>query len=454
MGRAKEYRQRLKYQVASARKKTLESMLAFRFVEELGMSETEARLLGYRTARWILNQPGVRGPNQILFDAVSGKDSFSRRHKTLKKIRLTPYDIEDLDLELEFGLSTMQAGRILRLIEEAYRQDALLSAKQLTMLCNITPTSLRSRLAGLRREGMWVPVAGLSRVDRERRGELRSAWALSRYLYGQPLAEVRQRAALSREAFRHLWSRFSHVARSILKGRFKQGDPEEEAWAAIVHTVPKKTLIPLLEEPEMPLIVTHVSARLSEDVSTRFRQLTPVIITVWKPEELDRQPDTVPGFLAQLKRRIVRVCFEAYRQNGLLTLMELQWIFQISAARISELIRSVQREHNLVVPTPGTILDAGRSMTHKDVIVGLHLQGYTVKDIARMTHHSPRVVDNYIGTFESVLILYLFGVPPELMARLLKRGISLINEHLKLVRERYRDHEEIKEYLASKGVKI
>lgn len=171
MGRAKEYRQRLKYQVASARKKTLESMLAFRLVEELGMSETEARLLGYRTARWILNQPGVRGPNQILFDAVSGKDSFSRRHKTLKKIRLTPYDIEDLDLELEFGLSTMQAGRILRLIEEAYRQDALLSAKQLTMLCNITPTSLRSRLAGLRREGMWVSVAGLSRGDRERGGE-------------------------------------------------------------------------------------------------------------------------------------------------------------------------------------------------------------------------------------------------------------------------------------------
>ncbi len=55
MGRAKEYRQRLKYQVASARKKTMESMLAVRFAEELGMSETEARLLGYRTGRWILN---------------------------------------------------------------------------------------------------------------------------------------------------------------------------------------------------------------------------------------------------------------------------------------------------------------------------------------------------------------------------------------------------------------
>ncbi|MCR4443157.1 MAG: DUF1670 domain-containing protein [Peptococcaceae bacterium] len=209
-----------------------------------------------------------------------------------------------------------------------------------------------------------------------------------------------------------------------------------------------------LKPGEMPLVVTHVSARLSEDTATRFRRLAPVIITVWTPEELAEQPDTVPEFLAQLKRRIVRVCFETYRQNGLLTLMELQWIFQISSVRISELIRSVQREHNLVVPTPGTILDAGKSMTHKDVIVNLHLQGYTVKEIARMTHHSPRAVDNYIGTFEAVLILHLFGVSPGLMARLLKRGISLIKEHLKLVRENYRDHQEIKEYLIAQGVKI
>ncbi|MDD3893425.1 MAG: DUF1670 domain-containing protein [Syntrophomonadaceae bacterium] len=162
----------------------------------------------------------------------------------------------------------------------------------------------------------------------------------------------------------------------------------------------------------------------------------PVIITVWTPEELAGQLDTMQEFLEQLKRRIIRVCFEAYRQNGLLTLMEMQWIFQISSVRISELIRSAQREHNLVVPSPGTILDAGKSMTHKDIIVNLHLQGYTVKEIARMTHHSPRAVDNNIGTFEAVLILHLFGVSPELMARLLKRGFSLIREHMKLVQQR------------------
>lgn len=205
---------------------------------------------------------------------------------------------------------------------------------------------------------------------------------------------------------------------------------------------------------KMPLVVTHVSARLSEDTATRFRKLAPVTITVWTQDELNNLPDTVPEYLEILKKRIIRVCFEAYKQNGLLTLMELQWIFQISSVRISELIRSFQREHNIIVPTPGTVLDAGRSMTHKDVIVGLYLEGYNVTEIARITHHSPRAVDNYVGTFEAVLIMYLFELPPQLMARILKRSIFLIQEHLKLVREVYRDHQKIKEYLLSKGVKI
>jgi len=134
--------------------------------------------------------------------------------------------------------------------------------------------------------------------------------------------------------------------------------------------------------------------------------------------------------------------------------MELQWVFHLSSARVSELIRSFQKEHNIIVPTPGTILDSGRNMTHKDIIVGLHLQGYDVKQISQMTYHSPRSVDNYIGTFESVLILDLFGMPSELMARLLRKGITLVKEHLALVRELYRDQQEIRKYLAAQGVRI
>lgn len=209
-----------------------------------------------------------------------------------------------------------------------------------------------------------------------------------------------------------------------------------------------------LNSGEMPVLATSVNAHLSEEVAARFRRLKPIILTVWTEEELktcswgDPLPDE------QMAKRIVRVCFEAYRQGGLLSLMDLQWIFHISVRKISELIRRAQRECTIIVPTPGTVLDAGRSMTHKDIVIELHLQGHTVKEIARMTYHSPRAVDNYIGTFESVLILDLYHIPKPLMARILKKGISLVEEHLRLARKHFRDEEDRKRLLAWKGVKF
>jgi hypothetical protein len=209
-----------------------------------------------------------------------------------------------------------------------------------------------------------------------------------------------------------------------------------------------------LKSGEMPLLATSVNAHLSEEVATRFRRLKPVILTVWSEQELKTCSWGDPLTDEQMAERIVRVCFEAYRQGGLLSLMDLQWIFHISVRKISELIRRAQKECTIIVPTPGTVLDAGRSMTHKDIVIELHLQGYTVKQIARMTYHSPRAVDNYIGTFESVLILDLYHIPKRLMARILKKGISLIEEHLCIARNHFRDEEDRKRLLAWKGVRF
>jgi hypothetical protein len=209
-----------------------------------------------------------------------------------------------------------------------------------------------------------------------------------------------------------------------------------------------------LKSGEMPLLATSVNAHLSEEVATRFRKLKPVILTVWSPEELKCCSGGDPLRDEQQAERILRVCFEAYRQGGLLSLMDLQWIFHISVRKISELIRWAQKQCTIIVPTPGTILDSGRSMTHKDIVIELHLAGYTVREIARMTYHSPRAVDNYIGTFESVLILDLYHIPRTLMARILKKGVSLIDEHLALARKHFRDEEDRKRLLAWKEVRF
>jgi len=63
-------------------------------------------------------------------------------------------------------------------------------------------------------------------------------------------------------------------------------------------------------------------------------------------------------------------------------------------------------------------------------------------------------VNSYITTFESVLILYLYRLPPHLMAHLLKRRIGLITEHLKLLEQAFGNAESIRDFLREKGVKI
>ena len=93
-------------------------------------------------------------------------------------------------------------------------------------------------------------------------------------------------------------------------------------------------------------------------------------------------------------------------------------------------------------------------MTHKDIIVRLHLQGMSVLEISRQTYHAPRSVDAYLRAFDAILILHLYGLPAELAARVLGSCVSVVNEYLSLVDEYLKDPEQMRGYLRDRGVKI
>jgi hypothetical protein len=151
---------------------------------------------------------------------------------------------------------------------------------------------------------------------------------------------------------------------------------------------------------------------------------------------------------------MARVLTEAYVQDGLLSFAELQWIFLLSTMTVSRVIDYHQRHHQVILPCPGTVLDMGGMLTHKSLIVRLYLKGMTVLEIARQTYHHPRSIDAYLKTFDAVLILHLYGLPPSLTARVLGRGESLVNEYLELINQYLKDSEEMRDYLRKRGVKI
>jgi hypothetical protein len=174
--------------------------------------------------------------------------------------------------------------------------------------------------------------------------------------------------------------------------------------------------ITTLASGQLPLVAMHTDAGRSLWQQSRHQPMAPILVSVLADGEgrlLRHQPPTTyQAFLELAGRRMARVLVEAYAQDGLLSYTELQWVFLASAETVSRALDHHQRILGVVLPCPGTVLDMGRMLTHKRLIVRLHLQGHTVLEIARATWHHPRSVDAYLKTFDAVLILHLYGLPP------------------------------------------
>lgn len=209
---------------------------------------------------------------------------------------------------------------------------------------------------------------------------------------------------------------------------------------------------------QMPLAAMHVNSGRNLWMPTNHQPLAPVLINVVTDDERqilwNRPPQKYEAYLGFHGKRIARVLTEAYMQDGLLSFSELQWVFLLSQATVSRAVDFYQRQHQVILPCPGTVLDMGRMLTHKDLVVRLHLQGHNVTEISRKTYHSPRSVDAYLKAFDAVLILHLYGLPPQLMSTTLGRGQYLIDEYLELIDEHLKDVEHMRRYLQQRGVEI
>lgn len=309
---------------------------------------------------------------------------------------------------------------------------------------------------------------------------LRSAWALARYLNGESLTEVRRMAALSREAFRHLWSRFSHFTLSFLRGGIVPADPEEEAWAAIVHTIPKRKLLSLLEEPGIPpsvgdwasfknklmvdFALSPVKARALREIAEEMLialsdswpdgdvvywavastepagksleacRLVPVSLTLIDPEdvpppEVDRDLNRLSNIKFQ---KVLRYATQAKYAGGYLTYADLSHLLGIHPEAISRLVRS---NPTMVVPLREAERDIGRGVTHRKKIIQLYLEMHTETEIVARTGHSYDAIENYIKEFAAVLVLSERGLTASLIRRVTGRSVKLINTYLELIQE-------------------
>ena len=122
----------------------------------------------------------------------------------------------------------------------------------------------------------------------------------------------------------------------------------------------------------------------------------------------DRDVRRQGGVIVLRRRRLVRICEEAFQQGGLLTLEGVADLFNCSVRTlVSDL--SALRKQEIIPPLRSTVKDMGRALTHRALIVEHWLSGLEYSDIAAKTCHSVSSVANYVDKFRRCASLFAAG---------------------------------------------
>jgi len=362
----------------------------------------------------------------------------------------------------------MQNSRIARLMEEAYFQDAVFTLDILSLLTNISLDSLRDRLKQWNSADINLCISGQS--IKSRGSLLRASYLITSFLKGEDLLSIRKFLCYSEDTANHLLINFVRLYSGLRDGlpptRISATATVNhhiiEQWCSLIGEFEKlypKNLSMLEDYFKIQATSTVKIDNFQETHSNKYREQIPVILTIYTPDEIHAIKSNIHNLTLNfindiLQQQIARVTSEAYLQGGLLSQLDLQMFFYRSHGIISKQIVEYEEKHKVILPTPGTIKDAGRRFTHKRIVISLYLEGYLSKDIAVKTHHSGIAVDRYIDGFLRVMALHLYSVPPEVMSRTLKFSVNLVNEYISIVKEHFPNRDAMISHLREHGVEI
>jgi len=188
-----------------------------------------------------------------------------------------------------------------------------------------------------------------------------------------------------------------------------------------------------LQPGQTTWVAVHKDAGPAYGRAIADSKLTPVVLDILLPNEAALRAQGQR--LRDLKRdAAARLFQQAYRQDGVLTHAEVALLLKIAPATVGNYVAQWETEHNEVLPRRGTIHDMGPSLTHKRLIIHkLYIEKRTFDQVARETHHSFEAIQNYIGTFQQVVLCRKKAMTTEEIAFAIKRTPRLVKEYEEII---------------------
>ncbi len=133
---------------------------------------------------------------------------------------------------------------------------------------------------------------------------------------------------------------------------------------------------------------------------------------------------------------VIRLFHQAKAQGGVLTQTDVATMTGVEPTKIHHYIKDYQRETSRVVPHRGTIHDMGPTLTHKAAICRrVILEGRSIEDTARETHHSVQAVTRYVQDFRRVYACLKNGLSTEQISFATQMPQRLVQQYEYLIQE-------------------
>jgi biotin operon repressor len=158
----------------------------------------------------------------------------------------------------------------------------------------------------------------------------------------------------------------------------------------------------------------------------RYTKLT---LTLFQTADLDVR--TKNGLDGLRRHKIKRLCDEAVTQGGALSQDDLAYLLNVSRSTIGYDLKKL-RTQGFDVITRAHYTDQGRGLSHKNRIIRLFLQGFTISDTALRSSHDIKNVENYIYDFFRIVLLHREGKSPLMISRVTRKSMALVAEYIEL----------------------
>jgi hypothetical protein len=165
------------------------------------------------------------------------------------------------------------------------------------------------------------------------------------------------------------------------------------------------------------------------------RPVIPVSIPLHTQQVLDiwRKDEPVGRRRARIGAIIANT---AHEQGGVMAIAKLAELLHTTTGTMAKDLRNLAVDLHIEAATKGLLEDAGSTLTHKELIIGLDQQGLTADEISWLTRHAPCSRDRYIGTFRRAQALMRLEecIPsPELLARVLDLRLHVAKQYVDLL---------------------